>query len=856
MREARAMRNIVLLADGTGNSAASAQKTNVWRLYQALDLARPDAQIARYVDGVGTDGIKWLRLLGLALGIGVKRNVLSLYRFACRNHRDGDRVAAFGFSRGAFTIRVLADMIASEGLVEFVTEPQLARDAARIYRRYRATFYRDGEGRPNPRYWWLATPLRRIRDQALKARDWMMGWSEPPCRKVPVHFLGVWDTVAAYGLPIDELTDFASDWIWPMKFDESRLPDNVLCGRQAFSLDDCRQTFRPIPWEPPADPQGTSPLPERLRQVWFAGVHSNVGGGYSDDRLAHISLAWMLGEGKAAGLLFDPEAEEAIVDLADPDGKLYDSRAGGGLFYRYRPRCLSRLMKGVPGRPLLHYRVLERIAHGSETYAPIAVDCDYDILDAEGCVAPGPTVAATKPFARALALAWWRRVLYFGLLLVVALIAFPAAWPYLAPPTLFAVPDAIIAGLMRELGAILPVASALPEGLAGVGSWWFAAAEQRPTIGVLLLVLLRLILAGDAGLASAITEAAALAWRPAVGAAARMTAPRLRAAPSRRLAIGAIAVAALAGLGAALLPLPELRAAAGNLALVMLVIIGGATAIGRSGGAASGVFIRFAEFCRSSGPIVCAYRIAAGRVLPGAIAVAALLAAVLVILLPLGAQAVFQVRALTGNICVASGQAGAANLGRTLTFDISARCWASGVVLEKGHRYRITMDIPPGGAWFDNTIATDLGGYEGSDIVHLAGALYKRWWGRPWFQPIARFGAAGASERALTPLDAFGPRKPLRHDAAATSAALVREARAKGLRWWDPLDDETAQGLERIAMGSSRRRARMVAEVVAPKSGELFLYVNDAVPVWPLDFYRNNRGLAKIRVVEVPNDSD
>jgi Uncharacterized alpha/beta hydrolase domain (DUF2235) len=110
-------RNIVLLSDGTGNSAAKLNKTNVWRLYQALDLGGDD-QIAFYDDGVGTAGFRPLQLLGGAFGWGLSRNVRDLYEFLCRHYRKGDQIYIFGFSRGAFTARSLAGLIAKCGILD------------------------------------------------------------------------------------------------------------------------------------------------------------------------------------------------------------------------------------------------------------------------------------------------------------------------------------------------------------------------------------------------------------------------------------------------------------------------------------------------------------------------------------------------------------------------------------------------------------------------------------------------------------------------------------------------------------------------------------------------------------------
>jgi uncharacterized protein (DUF2235 family) len=107
----------VLLSDGTGNSAAKLNKTNVWRLYQALDLGGGD-QIAIYDDGVGTSGVKLLQILGGGFGWGLSRNVRDLYEFLCRHYRVGDHIYIFGFSRGAFTARTLAALIGKCGVLD------------------------------------------------------------------------------------------------------------------------------------------------------------------------------------------------------------------------------------------------------------------------------------------------------------------------------------------------------------------------------------------------------------------------------------------------------------------------------------------------------------------------------------------------------------------------------------------------------------------------------------------------------------------------------------------------------------------------------------------------------------------
>jgi uncharacterized protein (DUF2235 family) len=132
-------KRITVLSDGTGNAASSVWRTNVWRLFELLDLTGRD-QVAKYDDGVGSSGFKPLALLGGAFGWGLKRNVLDLYKFVCRNYETNAEIYAFGFSRGAFTIRILLGLICEQGLVPYRSEGDLharARDAYRAFRRNR-----------------------------------------------------------------------------------------------------------------------------------------------------------------------------------------------------------------------------------------------------------------------------------------------------------------------------------------------------------------------------------------------------------------------------------------------------------------------------------------------------------------------------------------------------------------------------------------------------------------------------------------------------------------------------------------------------------------------------------------------
>ena len=158
-------KSIVLFSDGTGNSSAKLFKTNVWRMYEAVDLGPPAPdrrqQIAYYDDGVGTSSFKPLAILGGVFGYGLKRNVLDIYKYACRNWKKGDTLYAFGFSRGAFTIRLAVALIAAEGLVQSDDERELDRQAQAAYRAFRRLWL------PR-RLHWPTKQFRKIRDRFIK----------------------------------------------------------------------------------------------------------------------------------------------------------------------------------------------------------------------------------------------------------------------------------------------------------------------------------------------------------------------------------------------------------------------------------------------------------------------------------------------------------------------------------------------------------------------------------------------------------------------------------------------------------------------------------------------------------------
>ena len=374
-------RNIVLLSDGTGNSASNLFKTNVRRFCEALDLADPKhpRQFAYYDDGVGTSSFRPLAILGRAFGFGLARNVRDLYAFLCRTYRPGDRIYAFGFSRGAFTVRVTIGPIVSQGvLAHDGDEATLARNVKAAYRAYR-----------RQKYGWRLLKLlgRPVRDAVLWA--WWKARRFEPYTSVKRHrvnregegtieFVGVWDTVDAYGLPIEELTRAVDALVTPLTMPDAVLAKKVKRARHVLSLDDQRNTFHPRLWTEEHETE-----PNRIRQVWFAGVHADVDGGYPDDGLAHVTLRWMMDEAEAAvpggsKLRFIDEVRERQRALADEKGPLHDSRSRLASYYRYKPRRVSVLASQPKS---LARRSLERSYERYESWRASTLDSHPVSLD-------------------------------------------------------------------------------------------------------------------------------------------------------------------------------------------------------------------------------------------------------------------------------------------------------------------------------------------------------------------------------------------------------------------------------------------------------------------------------------------
>jgi uncharacterized protein (DUF2235 family) len=527
-------RKIVLLSDGTGNSAAKVWRTNVWRTFEALDLSGND-QVAFYDDGVGTSTFKPWAILGGAFGFGLKRNVIDIYKFACRNYKDeADDIYGFGFSRGAFTIRVVIGLILNQGLVSAANEAELDKKAIAAYRKYRSERYHT-LWPWHPEDWY-----RAIRNVLLPIK-----YDKGDNRQVKhIRFVGVWDTVAAYGLPIDEMTRGVSRWIVPLELPTHTLDRaRVTRACQALSLDEARTTFHPELWDekivPPSefDPDKKRHIAdEQISQVWFAGVHSNVGGGYPDDALAYIPLVWMLIEAQRCGLKLksdagdppaDPDALKNAISMGDKDGRIYDPRAGLGGYYRYGPRKLVQLCnykyskkeddEVTIERPKIHETVFRRIGNHAHAYAPIGLPATYDIVKSNGeIVTPDQYGFETGDAAKSRADAqehiwneiWKRRIVYFA---TVGATAWLLAFPLISGAQRadeFKSPVRWISDIIRLVGGFLP----------GFASTWVDGYARAPISFVLLALLVASFTIWGMTIAARISDRMGTIWRTTPGA--------------------------------------------------------------------------------------------------------------------------------------------------------------------------------------------------------------------------------------------------------------------------------------------------------------------------------------------------
>lgn len=297
------MKRLVVCLDGTWNAPDNGDApTNVVKIMRAVRPSATDAQggtvnqVVFYDPGVGTGG-PIDKFTGGALGLGLDVNVRDGYRFLANNYEPGDEIYLFGFSRGAFTARSLAGFIGRVGLASKARLGTLKV----LWDYYRAC----KPGQPAP-----PEPAKVTEALQFGHRD------------VRIRCVGVWDTVGALGVPGEALKGFNRK---QFQFHDVTLGQKIDVALHAVAIDEKRGPFAPTLWEPHS--QGLGPG-QVVEQVWFAGVHSNVGGSYADSGLSDLALEWMIRRVAATTeLAFDPAfVAEQVSRTANIRGKLYESR--------------------------------------------------------------------------------------------------------------------------------------------------------------------------------------------------------------------------------------------------------------------------------------------------------------------------------------------------------------------------------------------------------------------------------------------------------------------------------------------------------------------------------------------------
>lgn len=316
-------KRIVICADGTWNRPEQDIKkdfpTNVLRLARSIKPVDIDGmpQQVFYDWGVGS---YYDPILGGATGKGVHKNIMDNYRYIVQNYAPGDEIFLFGFSRGSYTVRSLCGMINNCGILKR-PDANLIQKAFDLYKKPGKVNSPSGDN---------SAEFRNQHSHPDKA----------------VHFVGVWDTVGAMGIPISFLGLFDDK----DEFYDTEIGGNVKVARHAMAIDEHRRDFEPTIWDekPSMD----------LVQVWFPGAHSNIGGSYKPDPdgtlLSDNALEWMIKEAAMHGLTMESHLNQSINK--SPTATLHNSRRS---FYRIKRKLFRDLNHGK-GEVLFHRSVKKR----------------------------------------------------------------------------------------------------------------------------------------------------------------------------------------------------------------------------------------------------------------------------------------------------------------------------------------------------------------------------------------------------------------------------------------------------------------------------------------------------------------
>lgn len=333
------MKRIAIFCDGTWNTPDEAVdgkhcQTNVVKMADALLQKSNDGtvQLLYYDTGIGSEGNLIIRSFDGATGQGISDNILQAYRFIIQNYDPGDELFLFGFSRGAFTVRSLSGLIRNSGILK----PENLDQVPRAYSIYRSR-------------------KLDLQPRAIEATLFRKTFAVE--ETTIIKFIGVWDTVGALGNPLFLNGIFSRR----NQFHDPEISSRTSHAFQALAIDEKRKNFEATLWHQKGDCKD-----QVLEQVWFPGVHSDVGGGYPETGLSDISLNWMLEKAQMYDLNFNP------IDMnSNPMGEMHESYEGIYKFQKkhYRPIALVDTKKGNTNESL-HPSVVERFTN-DKNYRPV-----------------------------------------------------------------------------------------------------------------------------------------------------------------------------------------------------------------------------------------------------------------------------------------------------------------------------------------------------------------------------------------------------------------------------------------------------------------------------------------------------
>lgn len=331
-------KNIVILSDGTGQMGGEGHNTNIYKIFNTIENRTPQ-QVIYYDPGIGTGGAELIRQIS---GYGISKNILDCYRFLFEQYEAGDRIYLLGFSRGAATVRSLSGFIHYFGILPKSRE-DLIEQAYEIYK--------------------IADDEQRMAEaEAFIGRHHTM-WTR-------IKFLGCFDTVAALGFPLKRVSALLDRIpLFRHRFHNFKLSKSVEHACHALAVDDRRKTFHPKLWDPEIEAYQT------LSQVWFPGMHTDVGGGYNRHELSDIPLLWMRDRASRHGLRL--YGEQRITLTPKADGFMHDSR--GSLWQKIvYSKKRRRWPAGRPDKPVVHRSVLERVKKDKD-YQPWILSGDFEV---------------------------------------------------------------------------------------------------------------------------------------------------------------------------------------------------------------------------------------------------------------------------------------------------------------------------------------------------------------------------------------------------------------------------------------------------------------------------------------------